>query len=90
MVGSLLFFGVVRARVISLGFILGFSRFLNCLIVLENLNVVLLFICLWGQTEDSRVLFMILMVIFTVEVTLGLVVLSRLWRLSELGSVTGV
>lgn len=74
---------------ISFSFILGLPRLLNCLIVLENLKVVLLFLCLWGQGEEFRVLFLILMVIFTVEVTLGLVVLSRIWRLRELGGFIG-
>ena len=59
-------------------FILSATRLLNCLIVIENFKVLLLFSCLVCQWEESRVLFLALMVIFTIEVTLGLVVLTRL------------
>lgn len=76
--GGLLFFSVLGGSVIFLGFILGLSRLLNCLIMLEKFNVTVLFVSLWGQAEEFRILFLALMVIFTVEVTLGLVVLSRL------------
>lgn len=54
------------------------SRFLSCLIVAEKIKVLLLLACLVSQSEESRVLFLALMVIFTIEATLGLVVLARL------------
>lgn len=76
--------------IIFFRFVLSLSRLLNCLIVIENLKVLLLFSCLLGQGEETRVLFLALMVIFTVEVTLGLVVLTRLWRGSSLIDIVGV
>lgn len=59
-------------------FVLSLSRLLKCLIVLEKFKVLLLFTSLVGQVEERRILFIALMVIFTIEVTLGLVVLIRL------------
>lgn len=71
----LLFLGVF---IILLRFVLSLSRLLNCLIVVENFNVLLLFICLLSNWDETRIFFITLMVIFTIEVTLGLVVLTRL------------
>nr|WCH58143.1 NADH dehydrogenase subunit 4L [Holostephanus sp. FJ-2023] len=82
----LLFGGLVAL----FSFILSATRLLNCLIIIENLNVLILFSCLISQWEESRVLFIALMVIFTVEVTLGLVVLTRLWSSSILIDIVGV
>lgn len=87
---GVLFFIILSGSIILLGFLLGLSRLLSCLIVLENLKVIALFVCLWGQREEFRILFLVLMVIFTIEVTLGLVVLSRIWRLRELSGFIGV
>lgn len=74
MVLSLVFVGVV---VVLFRFTLSLGRFLNCLIVLEKFKVLLLFASLlfW---DESHVLFLSFIVIFTVEVTLRLVVLTRL------------
>lgn len=58
-------------------FVLSLGRFLNCLIVLENLNILLL-LCSVLFWDGNRTLFISLIVIFTVEVTLSLVVLTRL------------
>nr|QBF03688.1 NADH dehydrogenase subunit 4L [Echinostoma sp. JM-2019] len=79
----------VGAVMVLFGFFLSLSRLLNCLMVVENFNVLLLLYCLLGQWDEFRMLFMALMVIFTVEVTLGLVVLTRLWDLSSLIGMVG-
>nr|QRV61253.1 NADH dehydrogenase subunit 4L [Tanaisia sp. SS-2020] len=55
------------------------SRLFNWLVVVENMNVLLLFVGLLGNGLDIHVLFIGLMVIFAVEVVLSLVVLVRLW-----------
>lgn len=68
----------MRLFLIAFCFFLSLSRLLNCLIVVENLKILLLFYCLMNQVSESRILFLILMVVFTIEVTVGLVVLSRL------------
>lgn len=70
-----LFLGVF---IVLCGFVLSLSRLLNCLIVVENFNVLLLFSCICSQWRESHIFFIALMVIFTVEVVLGLVVLIRL------------
>lgn len=71
-------------------FMLSLTRLLNCLIVLENFKVLLLFSSLVSQQEESRILFIALMVIFTIEITLSLVVLIRLWDFRSLIDIVGV
>ena len=63
--------------VVVLSFFLSLSRFLNCLIILENFNVLLLTFILLLSAADSHALFIIFTVVSTVEVILGLVVLTR-------------
>nr|AYH51395.1 NADH dehydrogenase subunit 4L [Hysteromorpha triloba] len=87
MFSALVFLG---GLVILLSFVLSISRLLNCLIVIENFNVLLLFLCLLSQLEESRIIFLALIVIFTIEVTLGLVVLTRLWSSSLLIDIVGL
>lgn len=58
--------------------ILSASHLLNCLIVVEKINVLLLFCCILGAGDSFRLFFVALMVVFTVEVVLGLLVLTRL------------
>nr|YP_010231369.1 NADH dehydrogenase subunit 4L [Apharyngostrigea pipientis]QSV37699.1 NADH dehydrogenase subunit 4L [Apharyngostrigea pipientis] len=87
MFSSVILFG---GLIILFSFILSSSRLLNCLIVIENFNVMLLFVCLVSQFEEFRIIFLSLMVIFTIEVTLGLVVLTRLWSLSSLIDIVGL
>nr|YP_002003304.1 NADH dehydrogenase subunit 4L [Spirometra erinaceieuropaei]YP_009131381.1 NADH dehydrogenase subunit 4L [Spirometra decipiens]BAG54984.1 NADH dehydrogenase subunit 4L [Spirometra mansoni]AIB52344.1 NADH dehydrogenase subunit 4L [Spirometra decipiens]AOS52811.1 NADH dehydrogenase subunit 4L [Spirometra erinaceieuropaei]ARX11418.1 NADH dehydrogenase subunit 4L [Spirometra erinaceieuropaei]ARX11430.1 NADH dehydrogenase subunit 4L [Spirometra erinaceieuropaei] len=65
---------------VFLGFILSLTRFLSCLIILENFNVLLLLFSLLLGLLDSHVLFIALMVVSTVEVIVGLVVLTRVWE----------
>nr|QXU59659.1 NADH dehydrogenase subunit 4L [Cephalochlamys namaquensis] len=71
----LIFFSVVL-----LSFFLSVTRFLNCLIILENFNVLLLLFSLFLSYKDSHIIFIVLMVISTVEVIVGLVVLTRVWE----------
>nr|YP_001031213.1 NADH dehydrogenase subunit 4L [Dibothriocephalus latus]ABI53734.1 NADH dehydrogenase subunit 4L [Dibothriocephalus latus]BAF61125.1 NADH dehydrogenase subunit 4L [Dibothriocephalus latus]BAV82481.1 NADH dehydrogenase subunit 4L [Dibothriocephalus latus] len=66
--------------VILLGFILSLTRFLNCLIILESFNVLLLLFSLLLSMADSHIIFIVLMVVSTVEVIIGLVVLTRVWE----------
>lgn len=71
-------FLLIGGLIVLCSFILSLTRLLNCLIVVEKFNVLLLFSAILGQWGDVRILFIALMVIFTVEVVLGLVVLTRL------------
>lgn len=66
--------------VILLGFILSLTRFLNCLIILENFKVLLLLFSLLLSVADRHIIFIVLMVVSTVEVIIGLVVLTRVWE----------
>nr|AJP00023.1 NADH dehydrogenase subunit 4L [Raillietina tetragona] len=71
------------------GFFLSFSRFLNCLIMLENFNVLLLIFCLVVDNVNNHMIFIALMVVSTIEVMAGLIILTRVWNCSpllELGS----
>nr|YP_010129816.1 NADH dehydrogenase subunit 4L [Spirometra theileri]QVD40116.1 NADH dehydrogenase subunit 4L [Spirometra theileri] len=65
---------------VFLGFILSLTRFLSCLIILENFNVLLLLFSLLLGLLNSHVIFIALMVVSTVEVIVGLVVLTRVWE----------
>nr|UFQ88761.1 NADH dehydrogenase subunit 4L [Rhinebothroides sp. MZUSP 8013]UFQ88773.1 NADH dehydrogenase subunit 4L [Rhinebothroides sp. MZUSP 8014]UFQ88797.1 NADH dehydrogenase subunit 4L [Rhinebothroides sp. MZUSP 8016] len=65
---------------ISISFFISISRFLNCLIILENFNVLLLLFSLLYNCFDNHMIFIILMVVSTVEVIIGLVVLTRVWE----------
>nr|QJP04217.1 NADH dehydrogenase subunit 4L [Clonorchis sinensis] len=80
---------VLGVMVILCSFFLSISRLLNCLIVVENFNVLLLFVAMLLQRGESYIFLIALMVIFTVEVMLGLVVLARLWDSSELIDIVG-
>nr|QXU59707.1 NADH dehydrogenase subunit 4L [Bothridium pithonis] len=68
--------------IILLSFFLSLTRFLNCLIILENFNVLLLVFSLLLSIQESHILFIVLMVVSTVEVIVGLVVLTRVWECS--------
>lgn len=71
-------FLVIGISLVLCSFILSLSRLLNCLIVVEKFKVLLLFSSILGQWGETHIMFIALMVIFTVEVVLGLVVLTRL------------
>nr|YP_010853271.1 NADH dehydrogenase subunit 4L [Metorchis bilis]WGM81690.1 NADH dehydrogenase subunit 4L [Metorchis bilis] len=80
---------ILGVFIVLCSFFLSVSRLLNCLIVVENLNVLLLFVTMLSQRGETYIFFIALMVIFTVEVMLGLVVLTRLWDSSELIDIVG-
>uniref|UniRef100_A0AAU7N3P1 NADH dehydrogenase subunit 4L n=1 Tax=Dollfustrema vaneyi TaxID=438518 RepID=A0AAU7N3P1_9TREM len=84
------YFFIFGLTIILFGFTLSLARFINCLIMVENLNVLLLFTCVLSQSSEMRMFFLVLMVIFTVEITLCLVVLTRLWRSSSLVDSVGL
>nr|UDU84943.1 NADH dehydrogenase subunit 4L [Orientocreadium sp. HS] len=84
---SIIFFMAVVVVLCTFGLSLG--RLINCLIVVENYNVLLLFSAILSNWDASRVIFIALMVVFTVEVVLGLVVLTRLWDSSCLIGTLG-
>nr|YP_009049007.1 NADH dehydrogenase subunit 4L [Taenia regis]BAP10780.1 NADH dehydrogenase subunit 4L [Taenia regis] len=69
--------------VILVSFFLSITRFLNSLIILENFNVLVLMMCLLFSSNDSHMIFMALMVISTIEIVVGLVLLTRVWECSS-------
>lgn len=73
----LLFILVVISR-----FFLMVSRFLNCLIVLEKFKVLLLTFRLIIRYSDNHMIFLSLMVVSTIEIMVGLIVLTRVWECS--------
>nr|QXU59575.1 NADH dehydrogenase subunit 4L [Haplobothrium globuliforme] len=64
-------------------FFISFGRFLNCLIILENFNVLLLLTSLLLTILESHMVFIVLMVVSTIEIIVGLVVLTRVWESSN-------
>lgn len=74
---------LVLVFVILVRFFLSITRFLNSLIILENFNVLVLMMCLLTSSNDSHMIFMTLMVISTVEIIIGLVLLTRVWECSS-------
>nr|QSV08796.1 NADH dehydrogenase subunit 4L [Taenia hydatigena] len=74
---------LVLVFVILISFFLSITRFLNSLIILENFNVLVLMMCLLTSSNDSHMIFMTLMVISTVEIIIGLVLLTRVWECSS-------
>lgn len=82
-------FFIVSLRIVLCSFVLSLSRLLNCLIVVENFKVLLLFSRLLMNWDETRIFFIALMVIFTIEVVLGLVVLTRLWDSRSLIVILG-
>nr|NP_038254.2 NADH dehydrogenase subunit 4L [Echinococcus multilocularis]WFG53406.1 NADH dehydrogenase subunit 4L [Echinococcus multilocularis]WFG53418.1 NADH dehydrogenase subunit 4L [Echinococcus multilocularis]WFG53430.1 NADH dehydrogenase subunit 4L [Echinococcus multilocularis]WFG53442.1 NADH dehydrogenase subunit 4L [Echinococcus multilocularis]WFG53454.1 NADH dehydrogenase subunit 4L [Echinococcus multilocularis] len=69
--------------VIMVSYFLVVGRFLNSLIILENFNVLVLLFCLLFSSFDSHVIFIVLMVISTVEIIISLTVLTRVWECSS-------
>nr|AEY84608.1 NADH dehydrogenase subunit 4L [Nippotaenia chaenogobii] len=65
---------------ILLSFFVSLSRFLSSLIILENFNILLLISVLLLGGLDSHMSSIILMVVSTIEIVLGLVVLTRVWE----------
>lgn len=69
---------------IVLGFFLSLRRFLNCLIILEGFNVLLLIFSLIVDRVNSHMIFITLMVVSTIEIVVGLTILTRVWECSTL------
>nr|QCI56252.1 NADH dehydrogenase subunit 4L [Echinococcus canadensis]WHM52335.1 NADH dehydrogenase subunit 4L [Echinococcus canadensis]WHM52347.1 NADH dehydrogenase subunit 4L [Echinococcus canadensis]WHM52359.1 NADH dehydrogenase subunit 4L [Echinococcus canadensis]WHM52371.1 NADH dehydrogenase subunit 4L [Echinococcus canadensis] len=68
--------------VIMISYFLTVGRFLNSLIVLENFNVLVLLFCLLFSSLDGHIIFIVLMVVSTVEIIISLTVLTRVWECS--------
>nr|AWW03805.1 NADH dehydrogenase subunit 4L [Echinococcus granulosus sensu lato genotype G7]AWW03817.1 NADH dehydrogenase subunit 4L [Echinococcus granulosus sensu lato genotype G7] len=68
--------------VIMISYFLTVGRFLNNLIVLENFNVLILLFCLLFSSLDGHIIFIVLMVVSTVEIIISLTVLTRVWECS--------
>nr|YP_002117975.1 NADH dehydrogenase subunit 4L [Echinococcus canadensis]YP_009505038.1 NADH dehydrogenase subunit 4L [Echinococcus granulosus sensu lato genotype G6]YP_009505050.1 NADH dehydrogenase subunit 4L [Echinococcus granulosus sensu lato genotype G7]AUG32902.1 NADH dehydrogenase subunit 4L [Echinococcus canadensis]AWW03409.1 NADH dehydrogenase subunit 4L [Echinococcus granulosus sensu lato genotype G6]AWW03421.1 NADH dehydrogenase subunit 4L [Echinococcus granulosus sensu lato genotype G6]AWW03433. len=68
--------------VIMISYFLTVGRFLNSLIVLENFNVLILLFCLLFSSLDGHIIFIVLMVVSTVEIIISLTVLTRVWECS--------
>nr|YP_010737122.1 NADH dehydrogenase subunit 4L [Tristoma integrum]WEP25117.1 NADH dehydrogenase subunit 4L [Tristoma integrum] len=79
----LYYFGLL---IVFLGFFLSSFQFLSILVVLENLNVLILLMSCLIDTEGGSLCFLVFIVVATMEVTLALVVLSRLWSQNLLNS----
>nr|YP_009414357.1 NADH dehydrogenase subunit 4L [Dactylogyrus lamellatus]ALP29097.1 NADH dehydrogenase subunit 4L [Dactylogyrus lamellatus] len=70
--------------IVSLLFILGvFSlinfKFIVMLLMVENINVALLLFSYFSCIGGSRAVFLVFIVVATIEVTISLVCLTRLW-----------
>lgn len=74
---------IIYFLIIVCSFFLYLSRFLNCLIVLEKFKVLILLFSLILGTFDRHMIFIALMVVSTIEVIVGLVVLTRVWECSN-------
>nr|YP_010015777.1 NADH dehydrogenase subunit 4L [Thaparocleidus asoti]QOI72774.1 NADH dehydrogenase subunit 4L [Thaparocleidus asoti] len=59
-------------------------KFIGVLVLLENFNVLLLFYIFLNNFNSVSALFLIFMVIITIEVTLFLVSLTRVWDCDSL------
>nr|YP_007891020.1 NADH dehydrogenase subunit 4L [Echinococcus felidis]BAN15704.1 NADH dehydrogenase subunit 4L [Echinococcus felidis] len=69
--------------VIMVSYFLTVGRFLNSLIILENFNVLVLLFCLLFSSLDNHMIFIVLMVISTMEIIISLTVLTRVWECSS-------
>nr|YP_007890996.1 NADH dehydrogenase subunit 4L [Hydatigera krepkogorski]BAN15680.1 NADH dehydrogenase subunit 4L [Hydatigera krepkogorski] len=70
--------------IIGVSFFLTLNRFLNNLIILESLNVLVILFCLLYSSFDNHMIFIAFIVVSTVEVIVGLVVLTKVWECSSL------
>nr|YP_010286150.1 NADH dehydrogenase subunit 4L [Hydatigera sp. XHPW10]UKS07988.1 NADH dehydrogenase subunit 4L [Hydatigera sp. XHPW10] len=75
---------VLFSLVICVSFFLTLNRFLNNLIILENLNVLVIMFCLLCSSLDNHMIFIAFIVVSTIEVIIGLVVLILVWECSSL------
>lgn len=74
----ILFFSLIK-----LSLFLSIGRFLTCLIILEKFKVVILLFSLLQTNIDKHILFILIMIISTIEVIVGLVILTRVWECSS-------
>nr|YP_011008462.1 NADH dehydrogenase subunit 4L [Dactylogyrus tuba]WCF76306.1 NADH dehydrogenase subunit 4L [Dactylogyrus tuba] len=65
-------------------FSLATFKFMVVLLLVENLNILVLLFAYFSGLGGSRETFLIFMVVATVEVTLALVSLTRLWDTDSL------
>nr|WRQ18452.1 NADH dehydrogenase subunit 4L [Hydatigera kamiyai] len=70
--------------VIGISLFLTLNRFLNNLIILESLNVLIILFCLLCSNLDNHMIFIAFIVVSTIEVIIGLVVLTQVWECSSL------
>lgn len=81
---ELISFVVVCLFTIGLMIMLGvFSlvkfKFISMLLLIENFKVLILLVTYIARLDGLRILFLVFMVVATIEVTLALVSLTRLW-----------
>nr|YP_010536423.1 NADH dehydrogenase subunit 4L [Hexostoma thynni]UYC28901.1 NADH dehydrogenase subunit 4L [Hexostoma thynni] len=71
--------------VVLVSFFFNRGTFMHVLIVLENFNVIVLFQSFLVDTAlSSYTLFLVVLVIMTLEVSYGLVIVCQLWNLNGL------
>nr|YP_011003937.1 NADH dehydrogenase subunit 4L [Dactylogyrus simplex]WPS93115.1 NADH dehydrogenase subunit 4L [Dactylogyrus simplex] len=78
---STVLFGLV---LISGVFSLVTFKFISVILLIENANILILLFCYLGAESSSRAAFLVFMVVATIEVTLALVSLTRLWDYDSL------
>nr|BAU70020.1 NADH dehydrogenase subunit 4L [Hydatigera sp. HCFr] len=75
---------LLYSSVIGVSLFLTLNRFLNNLIILESLNVLIILFCLLCSSSDNHMIFIAFIVVSTIEVIIGLVVLTQVWECSSL------
>lgn len=75
---------LIYRSIICIRFFLTLNRFLNKLIILERLKVLVILFCLLCSRLDNHMIFIAFIVVSTIEVIIGLVVLTQIWECSSL------
>nr|YP_010133151.1 NADH dehydrogenase subunit 4L [Hydatigera taeniaeformis]ACN76686.1 NADH dehydrogenase subunit 4L [Hydatigera taeniaeformis]BAV82577.1 NADH dehydrogenase subunit 4L [Hydatigera taeniaeformis] len=75
---------LIYSSIVCVSFFLTLNRFLNNLIILESLNVLVILFCLLCSSLDNHMIFIAFIVVSTIEVIIGLVVLTQIWECSSL------
>lgn len=75
---------LLYSSVIGVRLFLTLNRFLNKLIILERLKVLIILFCLLCSSSDNHMIFIAFIVVSTIEVIIGLVVLTQVWECSSL------
>nr|AYE40101.1 NADH dehydrogenase subunit 4L [Paradiplozoon opsariichthydis] len=79
---TLLFF----ALPFFIGFCFMFNNFMSVIIILENFNILLLFVMgLSSLSYAGSVSFVVLLCILTIEVLFGLLLITSSWSINSLG-----